>query len=297
MALRVCDMATPITQSRVDATLGSWTVTSFAPARSDVLCGVVQAIWLFRGSSSAPRERVFPDGTLELVFQLEGGYRPVGHGGAGEPFAALSIGGIRTSAMTIEAPARPVRVLGIRLRPPGACALLRTSLHPLANITVELGDVIGRAATEFAERCAQARDDIGCVERAVGWLQARVERAPQTPHLVARALARFETDGGDLAIAQIADLESASRARLTTVFRDYVGVTPKRFARIELVQTANRPLGTIAADAGYFDQPHMNAEFRAHANMTPRAIRDAERYPNSHSLALQNFQDDKALGA
>ncbi|GAC1311678.1 MAG: hypothetical protein NVSMB19_26140 [Vulcanimicrobiaceae bacterium] len=295
---------TTIVRSRVDSALGSWLVTSFEPRAGDVLCGVVQTIWLFSGSTSAPRERVFPDGTLELVFQLDGAYRPVDERGAGEPFAPLSIGGVRTHAMTIEAPARPVRVLGIRLYAAGACALLRTSLHPIADLTVELADVIGPAATDFAEECADARDDIACVDAALAWLRARVCGAPQTPHLVAVALARIEADGGDLAMAQIAELGSTSRARFTAAFRDYVGVTPKRFARIvrfrralALVQTGTAPLGTIAANVGYFDQPHMNAEFRAHAGMTPNALRDAERYPNSQSLALQNFQDDAAIEA
>jgi AraC-like DNA-binding protein len=49
----------------------------------------------------------------------------------------------------------------------------------------------------------------------------------------------------------------------------------------------NRPgasLSQVALDAGYYDQPHMNAEFREMAGLTPRQFLAARRYPNSLSL-------------
>ena len=63
------------------------------------------------------------------------------------------------------------------------------------------------------------------------------------------------------------------------------------------VQASDLPLVAIAAQAGYYDQPHMNAEFRNHAGMTPHAFRRAQRYPNSTSLAEQVLQDDLAPSA
>jgi transcriptional regulator GlxA family with amidase domain len=45
------------------------------------------------------------------------------------------------------------------------------------------------------------------------------------------------------------------------------------------------PLVRVAAEAGYYDQPHMNAEFRALARLTPRQLLSATRYPSSTSLA------------
>src|SRR5580704_17717647 len=125
--------------SRVESALGCWTVTHFAPPPGDALRGTLLAIWLFDGTLAQQRERVFPDGMLEIVVQLDAAYRPV-HASPGDPFPPLSIAGLRTAALTIEGPARRVRVLGMRFAPAGAGALLRTSLRPLTGADVDLHD-------------------------------------------------------------------------------------------------------------------------------------------------------------
>ena len=287
-----------ITSQRVDSVLGSWTLTELKPGSSDPFCDVIERLWLFNGTTALPRERVFPDATLEIVLQLDAEYRPVGEYRA-EPFPPLSLGGIRTTAMTIEGPGRRVRVLGMRLRPAGAYGLLRTSLRPLTDLDLDLHDVIGPAAAELAERCTASASDAACVAASLEWVRARLARAPEPADFVTRALEQIEALGGDVAIARLDALCGTSRRRFAAAFQDHVGVTPKRFARLvrfrralELVQVSDAPLGTIALQAGYYDQPHMNAEFAVHAAMSPLALRNAARYPNGNHLAEQNFQDD-----
>ncbi len=286
-----------IATHRVDAALGTWTHTEYTPACDDALAVVLEGIWLFTGRTTHARETIFPDGTVELVFQLEGAYRPITDG-PGEQFPVLSIGGLLTRAATIEGPGTPVRVLGIRLRPTGAFRLLNCSLHALCDRSVDLHDVIGRAAAELGDRCTMATSDLTCIEAAVTWIRSRLARAPELAHGLERALAEIQAGGGDVTIAALDALGDASRARLTAAFRDCVGVTPKRFARIVrfrralvLLTGSPLPLTEIAALVGYYDQAHMNAEFRSHAGLTPRALARAEHYPNSQSLAVQNFQD------
>jgi AraC-like DNA-binding protein len=292
-----------IATSHVESELGCWAVTAYTPLDGDPLREVLQRAWLFNGTTAMPRERVFPDGTLEIVLQLNASYRPAGDDAAA-PYPVLSAGGMRTAPLTIENDGRPVRVLGLVLRPPGAFALLRTPLHELTDRDVDLHDVIGRAAADFGERCTQASTDAHCMTASLDWIRGRLVRAPEPRAPVASALAQLEAGRGDLAIASLEALSGASRARFAAAFRDQVGVTPKRFARIlrfrralELLDASEAPLGAIAAQAGYYDQPHMNAEFRVHAGLTPQGYRRAQRFPNSTSLAEQIFQDAVAVPA
>jgi AraC-like DNA-binding protein len=184
-------------------------------------------------------------------------------------------------------------VLGVRLRPAGAWALLAHPLCQLADLTADLGDLLGRAGGELAERCHDAGGGIERVRRAVAWLGGRLRRPDArgmdpAAHWVAR---RIADTGGSRPIAALRAESGLTDARLISLFREQVGVTPKRLARIHrfdralsLLTQQRCTLAGVAQRAGYFDQPHMNAEFREMAGLTPREFLAATRYPNSLSL-------------
>jgi AraC-like DNA-binding protein len=132
------------------------------------------------------------------------------------------------------------------------------------------------------------------VRLVIGWLQGRlldptVERALNPgAHFVARRIAEAR---GNQSIRRLCDQASLTSERLTSLFRQQVGVTPKRYARIHrfhhaltLLAGPGASLAQVAMRAGYYDQPHMNAEFRALAGLTPRQFLAATRFPESLSL-------------
>jgi AraC-like DNA-binding protein len=107
-------------------------------------------------------------------------------------------------------------------------------------------------------------------------------------HWVARLIA---DTGGSRPIAALRAETGLTDARLISLFRQQVGVTPKRLARIHrfdralsMISREGGTLAGVAQRAGYFDQPHMNAEFREMAGLTPGEFLAATRYPNSLSL-------------
>ena len=71
-----------------------------------------------------------------------------------------------------------------------------------------------------------------------------------------------------------------SERHLRRVFRENVGVSPKAFAKLMRFRCALRAANedthaswaSIAAAAGYYDQAHLIAEFRAIAGVTPSAL-------------------------
>jgi len=273
-----------------DSALGSWTSSHWAPAPDDALFGVVDRIWDFDGALVYRREQLFPSGTFELAIQLDEPHRPVG----GEPFPAICLDGLHTATATIEGPRGRCRVLGVTLRPLGAFAVFGTSLAELTDRSVDLRAVIGQPAAELAERLDDRRQSAARVQTAVGWFRARLARARGVDPVVAAMFERIQCDGGRVAIAQLDELGGRSRSRLAQRFREHVGLAPKRYARIvrfhralELLGASDGgdPLSAIALAAGYYDQAHMNAEFREHAGLTPRSYLEALRFPNSNHLA------------
>ena len=81
-------------------------------------------------------------------------------------------------------------------------------------------------------------------------------------------------------VRRLADAAGVSRQHLTRVFREVVGVSPKRYCRLARFQAglayvrpgADVQWAQVAAALGYADQSHMIAEFRELSSLTPEAL-------------------------
>jgi methylphosphotriester-DNA--protein-cysteine methyltransferase len=277
-----------IVSHRIDSPLGCWTQTEWRPAH---LAGIAEGLWHFDGWITYLRERVFPNGLLELIVHLDERYRLIEEKGA-EVCPTVCVSGLYTTPFVVEAPPRPCRVLGVRLTPVGAYALLGCPLSEMNGLSLDLEDVVGRAGAELAERCHAAATAEECLRITAAWIAERVACAPRVDPAVAWIAAEIERSGGAVSIAALRERTGQTKTRLTTAFREQIGVPPKLYARIHrfrrvlaLMDEAAGPLADIALAAGYYDQPHMNAEFRELSGFTPRDFLAATRYAGSTSIA------------
>src|SRR4030095_7348476 len=118
------------------------------------------------------------------------------------------------------------------------------------------------------------------------WLAARIARARGVDESVAWAVATLEASGGTAPLAALRERTGLSKERLVAAFREQVGLTPKLYARVvrfrrtlHLLQACGTArLVDAAFEASFYDQPHMNAEFRALGGITPREFL-AARHP------------------
>ena len=85
-----------------------------------------------------------------------------------------------------------------------------------------------------------------------------------------------------------------------------VGLAPKPFARIlrfrhaarELVRPDGRSLAEIALDCGYYDQAHLNRDFREFSGRSPTELMAARLPDGGYRLTEVTFvQDGRSRGA
>jgi AraC-like DNA-binding protein len=295
----MCEHQTRVTLTNHDSALGSWLHGIYRPGGE--LAGALDSIWYFDGRLTHRREQIFPDGLIELNVHFAESYREV-KGDPSDPFPTLCVSGLAVRSAVIEAPREATTVLGIRLRGGGGAELLQRPLHDLTGVTADLRDVVGPAATELLERCAEAGGPAARLQVAAEWLMARALAAGRSEErwaddgprglnaAVIWAAAQVERFRGSLPIGPLIENIGWARPRFTTAFRERVGVTPKQLARIcrfrhaiELLRGELR-LGEVALRAGYYDQPHFNAEFREFAGLTPGGYREGVRYPASVNI-------------
>jgi AraC-like DNA-binding protein len=170
--------------------------------------------------------------------------------------------------------------IGLDLTPLGARALLGFPAAELAGIVVDLEAVLGRGADRLVDRLASAptwTDRFAILDEALlaassrsrGWSRPRIE--------VAVAWDRLVASRGTVDVRSLASEVGWSRRHLTEQFRAEIGLAPKAVARVlrferskELLKQARRPaLVDVAGAAGYYDQAHLNRDWREMAGCSP----------------------------
>jgi AraC-like DNA-binding protein len=197
---------------------------------------------------------------------------------------ALVISGQQIRPVVIQAPDAAATVLGIDLTPEGAYRLLRRPLHDLAGLDVDLGDLLGSAATQLVDRCEAAAGARASLSAAAAWIDSRLGPGPPVESPIAWVASRIRQRRGNVAIGALREAAGLSAARLAAGFREQIGVTAKTYARIHRFRhAATRLRGggspiDVALEAGYYDQPHLTAEFRELSGLTPAAFASTAGY-------------------
>lgn len=167
--------------------------------------------------------------------------------------------------------------LQVDLSPLGAYLLLGVAMHELSDLVVGVEDVLGAAAPLLVEALADEPDWPARFAMLDRFIAERVEPARRPSPDVAFAWSRLAKTDGRVGIGALASELGCSRRHLVERFREQIGPAPKTAARIMRFSHAVRRLALddgsrlaeIAGDCGYYDQAHLNRDFRGLAGTTP----------------------------
>lgn len=243
----------------------------------------VEVIWVME-APAAPhaKERLLPDGSVELVFDLGSGRFPIFTNenlARREFFRGSVVCGPHSQPFGIDT-SNGTNVAGVHFRAGGAYPFLKLPFGELHNMHVGLDTFWGRAATVRVRDClleaSHPRDKAKILERALLAVAAgQLQRHPA----VAFALNEFHAMPEVKKIATVTAEIGISSRHFIDVFRSEVGLTPKLFCRVRRFQRVLREISTgtrihwpsVALDAGYFDQAHFIHDFRAFSGINPSA--------------------------
>ncbi|HEY7489118.1 MAG TPA: AraC family transcriptional regulator [Streptosporangiaceae bacterium] len=175
----------------------------------------------------------------------------------------------------------PARQTGIQLdiTPLGAYTLLGVPMHELTNAAVDLVDLLGPRTEGFVTQLAETPDWGERFDLLDELLLSRLDRGPSPAPEVSRAWRLLYGSDGQIPVAELADEVGWSRKHLVERFRDQVGLTPKVMARVlrfhramDLMMHGMPNWVDIALTSGYYDQAHMNREFRVLSGLTPTEL-------------------------
>jgi len=244
------------------------------------LSDFVENFWLCDGYASPHlRERVFPSGRFELVFNLRGGGLRIY--AAKRPDRCIHLPGAVVAGpyggYFVTDRAENASVMGVHFKPGGAFLFLGPAADELLNTHVGLQDIWGRAALEIRERVSAERTPARRFQILQDALLSRMVRRPERHPAVLSALDYVRRDPSRGVVGKLARDVGLSNRRFTDVFHFQVGIKPKLFVRIERFQRLLQKVhilpavdwGQLALEQGYFDQSHLIRDFGAFSGLSP----------------------------
>jgi len=189
------------------------------------------------------------------------------------------VNGVLDAHSAVEGGCAP-QYLQIVLSPLGAYRIFGVPLEQLTGRLIDLHDVFGADARRLGEEVREQPTWTQRFDLLDRFLMSRLESAPVVSREVRYAWQRLTDTAGTVRIATICREIGWSHKHLITRFRQQVGVTPKRAARLSRFEHLLRRLARerprpdwdrLAAVAGYADQAHMIRDFGQFLGTTPTA--------------------------
>jgi len=252
----------------------------------------VRFIWLMEGCPTPNAyERVLPNGEIGIIVNL--------YEDSTRLYDASNLNVVQKSSGTIVCGARTTPdivdaaelrdTMGVVFNPGGAFPFFKPPLAALGELQVELQDLWSLDGRLLRERLLEARgpeEKFQMMERVL--LQRAVR--PLEKHPAVRFAARVFQRAPNLPISRALSETGLSERRFIQLFSDQVGLTPKLFCRLRRFQLAlQKTFGRqsvdwaeIAADSGYFDQPHFIHDFTRFSGLTPSSYLRQRKQPGNH---------------
>lgn len=238
--------------------------------------GIVAELWCLEMPRTRQYEKILPQPFAHLIVNLSTPYRLFDRDGVAATVSDAFISGMRTEYLVIESPDL-IRHVGASFTPTGLARLTGASslaVNDVVDARALLADV-----DPLVARLRQAPNLPGALAQLSSFL---VSDLPTPPDMIADAAAALLREHPDIRIGDLVKRLGVSHRSVIAHFRAATGLNPKVFAQlvrfhrfVEAVSTGADPADWtgVAADVGYYDQPHVIRAFRRFTGWTPSEYR------------------------
>lgn len=237
----------------------------------------IELIWAVKGSSNYTREKVLPNGAIELIINL-GSYHKVVSKVDQRQFEVYReswIAGMQEDYILIEA-LRESDLIGIRFRPGGAYPFFRFPMSEITNRVIESNLILGTLMCELRERLLETKRLDQRIHMIEDFLMKRIDPATEDP-LITYALREIRNNDRQRSIRELSREVGLSNKQLISRFRKVAGVSPKLLSRIFRFQSVISCVknqkhvcwAEVAQQCNYYDQAHMIREFHLFSDSNP----------------------------
>lgn len=198
--------------------------------------------------------------------------------------------GVDTKATQVGVYANKMKLLLlIEFLPGGMHPFIRVDPSELVDSSVPLHDLDGSLVQMVENELIKADRIEALVEAMDRIFLSRLSEQAADP-MVSAVLRHISMQHGNIDAKGLSNAFHYSEKHLRRLFCRHVGVSPKLFSRIvranhalRLIQRQPQAFANIAAQAGFFDQPHMIRDFKSICGLTPEQyLQNMSVYYNDH---------------
>ena len=218
--------------------------------------------------------RVLPNTSLAIAFRYKG--QVTYKSDNTQTFLpASTISGLRKSVRLIHYQENTATII-VLFKETGAKAFFEEPIYELFEESISLDTFIKQQKIAIVEeQLAEAKNNHHRIAVIEQFLLSKL-CIYTTDKLISTAVEKIHSVKGIIKIKELADTLYISNDAFEKRFRKVVGTSPKQFSsivRMNLIakqkqQTEN--LADVAFNAGYYDQPHFNKDFKLFTGQTPK---------------------------
>ncbi|WP_433616190.1 DUF6597 domain-containing transcriptional factor [Paenibacillus cellulositrophicus] len=255
------------------------------------LSSFIAYFWSYTGKNPPHSRRLtLPDGSIDLVIDLYDRKTRIHNRYDSEMTLASSvISGPHTDYYITDSSSER-SMIGVHIKPGCAGPLLKLPSIALKDTHVSLDDLWGIVATDLRDELLYSNtveDRFRILEK---YFLLRSDWSRPSHSAVEFAIASFQQSHHPESIANMVEQVNMSAKRFIQIFKDEVGLTPKRFSRLMRFQKAVRLIrksnnidwADLAMSCEYYDQSHFIKEFQSFSGLTPTEYRAIESLHPNH---------------
>lgn len=244
----------------------------------DELNGFVKCYWTLESPAGEhpQKQRIVPDGCMEMIFHYGGLYRQFVNGGTILQPRCFVIGQL-TEPLEIM-PTGSTGIFSARFHPEGFMPFATMPIRQMENTAVPLEQLYGAEGALLGGKmqgAASAAERIVILEQ---FLLGRLMRADTIDNIAKTTAEIILGMNGQVSVAGLSAQIKISRRQLERKFSTVIGLSPKQLAKIIRLQAALKlllsgrftSLTELAHEGDYYDQAHFIKDFKEFTGHTPR---------------------------
>lgn len=236
---------------------------------------IIECYWIVENDDPAPhQQKIIPDGYSELIFHYGDPYRiRLSH--TWEQQSPHLLAGQISRYFYLENTGK-AGVLGIKLKPTALTHLFDLDMHQLNDKVIDLPPALAHRFSLLLQNILQTHDHDQWIATLDAALLQLLDETPIKETPADQAVDLILSRRGMIGVSEITTNIGIGERQLERLFKKYVGLSPKFFARIirfstifQLIEQEDPGWAGLAYEAGFYDQSHFIRNFKAFTGEDP----------------------------